>query len=250
VSDSRPGRGPTVLAIAGTLLASVLLGFVAQRLTHPPSSTLRALPGHSAPISPSLPAAGRPIPEELPDIVLPSPDGALHRLADWRGRPLIVNFWATWCEPCRREIPLLKHLRHERAADRLEIVGIAVDLRPDVRRYVMAHGIDYPVLVGEDGGLAAVSALGMDTVLPFSVFADGKGRIVAIKVGELHPDEAKLILDRLRTVDSGALPLADARHEIADGLAQAQAARVAAGATSPTDSFLPDTGKSTQEVPK
>ena len=86
---------------------------------------------------------------------------------------------------------------------RLQVVGIAVDYPAAVRKYAAARAIDYPVLVGEQGGLAAVSAFGMDTVLPFTVFADPAGRIVALKVGELHRDEAEFILDRLQDVEPG-----------------------------------------------
>ncbi|MGH8266400.1 MAG: TlpA disulfide reductase family protein [Steroidobacteraceae bacterium] len=166
------------------------------------------------------------MPDELPDFSLPGIDGVEHRLSDWRGRPLVVNFWATWCDPCRREIPLLKVIRHEHAKDRLEIVGIAVDYRVPVEKFARRLGIDYPVLVGDKGGLAAVSAFGMDTVLPFSVFADRQGRIVTLKVGELHRDEADFILDRLRELDDGHLSLTAAREQIAAGLRRLAASRV------------------------
>ena len=167
------------------------------------------------------------MPVELPEIRLPGTDGAAHRLADWKGQPLVINFWATWCEPCRREIPLLKALRREHTSDRLEIVGIAVDYPDDVRKYAQAQGIDYPLLIGEEGGLAAASAFGMELVLPFSVFADRQGRVVTLKVGELHRDEAELILDRVREVDAGKLAVPVAREEISEaveGLRTAQAA--------------------------
>ena len=98
----------------------------------------------------------------------------------------VMNFWATWCEPCRREIPLLIKLRHERAARGLAVIGIAIDLRAAVVKYAAAAGIDYPLLIGEDGGLKAVDAFGMQLVFPFSVFADSRSRMVAVKVGELH----------------------------------------------------------------
>jgi thiol-disulfide isomerase/thioredoxin len=163
------------------------------------------------------------VPEQLPEIRLPGIDGAIHGLADWKGRPLIVNFWATWCDPCRREIPLLKTIRREHAADRLEIVGIAVDYPDEVRKYARVHGIDYPLLVGDQGGLEAVSAFGMETVLPFSVFADQQGRVVTLKVGELHRDEAELILDRVRDVDAGRLGLPAAREQISEGIRRLRA---------------------------
>jgi len=223
-----------LLALATVLLASAAVGFFAYRLLLPPP------PAHTVtvPVQPALgapditvPAEGPPpppkVPVELPDIRLPGTDGVVHNLADWKGRPLVVNFWATWCEPCRREIPLLKALRRERVADRLEIVGIAVDYPDEVRKYARAHAIDYPVLIGDEGGLAAVSAFGMETVLPFSVFADREGRVVALKIGELHQDEAELILDRVREVDAGKLTLPVAREQISDGVRRLRTAHVA-----------------------
>ena len=158
----------------------------------------------------------RPIPETLPAIALPDRDGVTRPLSEWRGRPVIVNFWATWCGPCREEIPLLKALRNERSRDRLEIVGIAIDQRDEVLKYARNIGIDYPILIGEKEGYAAAEAFGVSLVLPFSVFADSRGRIVTVKVGELHPNEAAFILDRVRDIDSKRLELAAARQQIAD----------------------------------
>jgi thiol-disulfide isomerase/thioredoxin len=215
-----------LLALVAVLLTSAVVGFIAYRLLAQRRYVYAVieLPKQRQPVNADTDlAAGEPaplpkVPEQLPEIRLPDTDGTVHRLAEWQGRPLVVNFWATWCEPCRREIPLLKALRRERAADRLEIVGIAVDYRDDVRKYTSAHAIDYPVLIGDQGGLGAATAFGVDTVLPFSVFADRQGRVVTLKVGELHPDEAKLILDRVREVDAGKLSLELAREQISEGL--------------------------------
>jgi len=150
----------------------------------------------------------------LPDLALADLSGATRRLTDFRGHPVIVNFWATWCEPCRREIPLLIRLRRERAGAGLAVVGIAVDFHEAVATYARKAGIDYPVLIGEDAGLDAVHAFGMELVFPFSVFADRDGRVVAVKLGELHQDEADFILDRVQDIDSGTLSLAAARQQI------------------------------------
>ena len=216
-------RARTVLPAAAVLTLSAVLGFTLYRLTAP-RPTLYAAPagaGAQAPQSRSLsaetPVTPR-IPERVPRIALPGLDGQTHPLAEWAGRPLVVNFWATWCEPCRREVPLLRSLRRERAALGLQVVGIAIDSPDAVQHYVAEHGIDYPVLLGEQGGFAAVTAFGMDTVLPFSVFADPAGRIVTVKGGELHQDEAQLILERLQQLDAGTLTLAVAREQISDGL--------------------------------
>jgi peroxiredoxin len=164
-------------------------------------------------------ALGRPTQDQLPDLSFPDQDGTMRRLSSWRGQPLIVNFWATWCEPCRREIPLFESLRHGPAARGLQVVGIAVDERGAALKYARAMGIDYPILIaGEDAGLKAIGAFGAPGVLPFTVIADDQGRIVDVKVGELHPDEAHLILARLLDLDAGRLTLAAAREQISSGL--------------------------------
>ena len=159
------------------------------------------------------------VPETLPDVTLPDRSGTRRSLISWKGQPLIINFWATWCGPCREEIPLLRALRKERAADKLEIIGIAVDERQAVLKFAREMSIDYPVLMGEQEGYEAAEHFGVASlVLPFSVFADSQGRIVTLKVGELHPDQAAAILDRVRDVDANRLSLADARRQIADKL--------------------------------
>jgi thiol-disulfide isomerase/thioredoxin len=209
-------------------------GFVAYRLwgAHTYSQTLTQAPGGAlrsrfpaAESDGSAPESAKRIPERLPDVTMPDAAGVAHKLSDWKGRPLMVNFWATWCDPCRREIPLLKSLRTERSSQSLEIVGIAVDFKDAVVQYTQKIGIDYPVLIGEKDGIAAIDAFGMDTVFPFTVFADGQGRIFTVKVGELHRDEANAILDAMRDVDSGKVDMAAARQKISAELARLNAGR-------------------------
>jgi thiol-disulfide isomerase/thioredoxin len=216
-----------LIAVVGLLLLSGVAGFLAHRLLVHPRSVSTVITAAPAPKAPSggteapeeTPAPAAPkVPENLPDIALPGADGKVHHLKEWAGRPLVVNFWATWCEPCRREIPLLNDLRHEHAANKLEIVGIAIDQADPVRQYASEHGIQYPLLLGEREGLEAARAFGMETVLPFSVFADRKGHVVTLKVGELHRDEAELILGRIREVDAGRLSLDAARPAISAGI--------------------------------
>jgi thiol-disulfide isomerase/thioredoxin len=161
---------------------------------------------------------------------LPDLAGASHTLADWKGRALAVNFWATWCDPCRREIPLLKDLRRENARNGFEIVGISIDQRDSVAKYAQDMKMDYPILVGERGGLEAAASFGMEPVLPFTVFADAEGRIVTLKVGELHRDEAAFILARLADVGSGRMSLKAAREQIDERVRRLAVSRAASGA--------------------
>jgi thiol-disulfide isomerase/thioredoxin len=169
------------------------------------------------------------VPDTVPDLTLADTLGAQKSLRDYLGRPLIINFWATWCGPCRREIPLLEQLRQTYRAERLEVVGIAVDFRSAVAQYLQKSPITYPLLVAEDQGLAAAEKFGMEPVLPFSIFADAKGRIIAVKVGELHRDEADYILNAMRQVESGKKSLEDARAGIAKKLRTFAVERAKAG---------------------
>ena len=219
-----------VIAVAIGIAAA--LGYFAQRQLQPAGTVPAAAPASTtaAPIAtpaPPVETAAPKVPETLPQFALADRDGKPRRLAEWSGRPLMVNYWATWCGPCRREIPLLNQLRTQRASQRLEIVGIAVDFRDDVLKYARETTIDYPLLIGEEDGLEAVKAVGMQPAFPFTLFADSQQRIVALKVGELHQDEADLILDRIIAIDAGKLGLAAAREQITAGLKELATRRAA-----------------------
>jgi thiol-disulfide isomerase/thioredoxin len=226
---SRWASPAAVLALAGILLGSGTLGFLAYRLAPHPKTVSESAPPAAAAADTARPPPRHPLPGMLPDISLPDSDGTIHRLSDNAGRPLVVNFWATWCEPCRREIPLLEALRHENPRNAFEIVGIAIDHRDSVEKYVREMKIDYPVLIGERGGLEAAAAFGMEPVLPFSVFADAQGRIVTVKIGELHRDEATFILARLADIGAGRLSLPAAREQIDATLRRLAVSRAAGG---------------------
>lgn len=211
------GAGP-----AGFLIYHLVFNG-SHQLPPPPSNSAVTTPAPasaptsaplSAPVIPGAPTqtTGTRTPQTLPlTVSLPDSAGKMHPLAQYLGHPLVLNFWATWCEPCRREVPLLQALHQERG-NTVQIVGIAVDFQKDVLPYARSQGITYPLLMGEKDGLAAVNAFGMQVLLPFTVFADSRGDIVAVKVGELHADEARMILTKLTAVDAGKLGLGDARN--------------------------------------
>jgi thiol-disulfide isomerase/thioredoxin len=235
------------LAIAGVIGVGFAAGFLSYRLESA-RPTLRALPppalkdaSSAAAAAPEEqdappPASNAPVPTSVPALELPDLEGHLHSLRSFVGGPLILNFWATWCEPCRREIPLLQELRRTHRREHLEIVGIAIDMPQAVQDYVHRRPIDYPLLVGEKQGLAAAEQFGMEPVLPFSVFADAKGRILAVKIGELHREEGQFILDELQRLDQGQIELPQAREAVSAALAELAVKRAKLPARSPQDS--------------
>ena len=160
------------------------------------------------------------IPEMRPDVTLADRDGQSRSLSEWDGKPLVINFWATWCAPCRREIPMLNALAAEQAAAGVEGIGIAIDFREDVLKYLEKMPIHYTVLIGEQDGMSAARAFGMESIgLPLTAFTDLQGRIVTIHVGELHRDQAAVILSAVKAVDAGTIDMEAARARIRDEIA-------------------------------
>src|ERR1700733_11404459 len=211
------------LVIVLVSVSGVLAGYLSYRGVRPADAPIPAvLPAAERPAAqdseaeataPAGPAA-RPIPATVPDLKLPDLAGQQKSLRAFLGQPLIINFWATWCAPCRREIPLLRELRQRHQAEHLEVVGIALDFAAAVRQYLQQMPIDYPLLIGEQGGYGAAEQFGVQAVLPFSVFADAESRIVAVKIGELHREEAEFILSEIGALDRGEAGMAQVRGAI------------------------------------
>jgi len=203
---SRSASIAGVVAIVGLALAA---GYVSSRYLGPASKN------PPAPTTVGPKAAATAIPERRPDFSLVDSQGRRRSISEWDGRPLMVNFWATWCPPCRREIPLLNALRGKYGPRGYEIVGIAVDFRDDVLAYMNSTPISYPMLIGEQDAIDVAQAFGIDDLYyPSTVFIDRRGRIVTIKVGELHAPEADAILSAVGEVDAGRLSIDAAREQI------------------------------------
>lgn len=132
-------------------------------------------------------------------------DGAPAPLAGLRGKPLVVNFWARWCAPCRTEIPQLSAHRARFRGRGVDLVGIAVEDRPQVvQAFVKAYGIDYPVLVAGQRGLPLLRALGDATAgLPYTVVFDRRGHPVFRKLGALSAEEMDVAFSAALVEQSG-----------------------------------------------
>jgi len=122
----------------------------------------------------------------LPEYRLLSLDGVRENSNQWLGKIQVINFWATWCPPCKREIPVLIKLQNDYKDRDLLVIGIALDEAEAVAKYVEEHGINYPTLAGEDDVVEVSEKLGNDLgILPYTVIADRAGRISFIRYGEV-----------------------------------------------------------------
>ena len=118
------------------------------------------------------------------------PEGGTLVMNELRGKPLIINFWATWCPPCIEELPLIDAFFNQNKAKSLQVVGLAVDQPSMVRRYLTQKPLSFPIgLAGLNGTELGRSLGNTQSVLPFSVIFDAKGRLLAQKAGKLDQSD-------------------------------------------------------------
>jgi thiol-disulfide isomerase/thioredoxin len=117
--------------------------------------------------------------------------GKPQALAQWHGKPLIVNFWARWCGPCRTEIPELVKVYQQYQADGVVVLGIGIEDGVEaVREFAKAYDMNYPVLIGKDKGMELMRNLGNAKLgLPFTVAINRAGEIALLKTGVIKGDE-------------------------------------------------------------
>ncbi len=213
------------LRLVGSLLIAAALwaGLRSYSLHHAAARTdsVRVPAGEASPPRPSdlIDPGVRNIPEKLPTFTLGDRAGKPTSITRWAGKSLVLNFWATWCAPCREEIPLLSALHHEWGDKGVEVIGIAVDDRDQVGAFADQYKIRYPLLIGEQDALDLIAALGVQNPgFPFTVFTDRRGDIVTLFLGALHRPEATLILSTVVDLDQGKITLKAAQSTINGGL--------------------------------
>jgi thiol-disulfide isomerase/thioredoxin len=163
------------LLIATLLLTAAVAGYNLAYILHPPALETRAKTATEPEATAELIGLYRP------EFILPDLAGHPHSVAEWDGRVLLINFWATWCAPCREEIPAFIAVRRQFQEKGFEIVGIAIDQPEFVTEYARDFAITYPLLYGGEDAIAVGSLYGnRQGTLPYSVLIDAKGRIAHI----------------------------------------------------------------------
>lgn len=159
-----------ILVLAVALLATGA-GFFAYRATLPDRSVAEAA-------------------AELMRLRLPDVSGKDQSLAQWRDKVLIVNFWATWCGPCREEIPVLLRVQAKHASNRVQVVGISIDSVEKVREFAIEYRIAYPLVMGSMDVIDLTRRLGNKAAgLPYTIVLDRTGKVVKTHLGGISEVE-------------------------------------------------------------
>ena len=139
-------------------------------------------------------------------------DGNTRDFSEWDGKARLVNFWATWCAPCRREIPLLKEIQAKYGESNVQVIGVAVDFVEQVAAYAEDAKFNYPILVGQEDAMAAAEATGIDFIgMPFTMIVAPDGQLIKTHLGEIVEEHLELIVDVFERMRTGELDMAGAR---------------------------------------
>jgi len=171
-------RSKLVLIMVMVGLLGVGVGFLGSRWLNGKSGFGLPFPGNKNAETGQL--------YRLPRFRLPDLDGQEVASSHWAGKIVVLNFWATWCPPCLRELPLFDELQRTYAAAGLQVVGIAIDNHRDVERFLAEHPVGFPILLGDTDAIDLSQRLGNRLQgLPFTVIFDTRGRRVYAQSGEV-----------------------------------------------------------------
>lgn len=121
---------------------------------------------------------------------LPDAKGTQQPFSAWKGKVLVVNFWATWCPPCRKEIPAFSALSRKYAGKGVQFVGVSIDTAKNVAGYLSKQPVDYPLVIADPSLVQLTEELGNSSQgLPFTLVIDRNGGISLVKLGELSEQE-------------------------------------------------------------
>ncbi len=145
-----------------------------------------------------MPAAVDVIGKSRPEFTLQDIEGKMRNINEWDGKVILVNFWATWCPPCKKEIPDFMALQDQYGEKGFQIIGVAIDDEESVKDFADTLGMNYPIMAAELAAMDIARSYGNRIgALPFSTFVDRSGTIKHTKAGELSKVEAEKIIQSM-----------------------------------------------------
>ena len=143
--------------------------------------------------------------EKRPEFSLPDLEGVTHHIKEWDGKVILLNFWATWCPPCRKEMPAFVELQNKYGPQGFQVIGVAIDQKSKVNEFAKKIGVNYPLLIGALHATRLSRHYGNSGgQLPYSVFINREGQLVAVKRGELKKELAEKIIRNLMNIKQNA----------------------------------------------
>ena len=151
----------------------------------------------------------------LRDFELIGLNGSIYQSSQWNNKAKLINFWATWCAPCRREIPLLNKTQNNYSGMPIQIIGIAVDLFDDVVSYSKETEFNYPILIGEEDAIAIAEDSGVDFIgLPFTMVVTKDNEILKTHIGEIKKHHIEIITQVMQDIRSGKITTSQAKKQL------------------------------------
>jgi len=140
---------------------------------------------------------------ETPEqVTLRDLDGNPHDIAEWKGNVIVLNFWATWCPPCREEMPEFVRLQTELGEKGVQFIGVAIDESEAVQEFLKETPVNYPILLGDESAVAWAESLGNRlNALPFSAVFDRNGQLVDVHTGPFSREQLMKVVESLFRVD-------------------------------------------------
>lgn len=134
----------------------------------------------------------------LTDFSLPDNTGKNHAISEWQHKIRVINFWATWCPPCREELPTLVDLQKQYADKNVQIIGIAIDDAEPVAKFLSSLPVNYPMLVAGQAGIELAYSLGnFASAIPYTLIVDKENKVVFQHSGEISKEQLKKAIDEV-----------------------------------------------------
>jgi thiol-disulfide isomerase/thioredoxin len=182
------------LLLSFIAIISIVTGLLSQQYL----STNKAVPINSVVKPNSTEHESESSGSQLTEFTLPDLEGMPHSISEWNEKIRIINFWATWCPPCLKEIPEFIKIQHEYSHKNLQFIGIAIDDKESAADYLAANPVNYPILIAGDGGISLSQQLGnVFKAVPFTVIINQAGQIIHRQTGEISTEKIQQLIKPL-----------------------------------------------------